>query len=340
MGGVDFYIDDVTAEGTFFGDYAEADDDEMFERENSGEFAVPNFDQPNVAFTQIWHLEYSGTHTGLILIKFAYNPALLPAGTDENHLVIFHYNGTLWEKLTGTVDTVAHTLTVSTPNLSPFVLGLSLPVGSEITTNVLPAAGGTVTGGGVHAGGELVTLVATPSPGYEFAKWTEGGVVLGVAPTLSFTMGSVARTLEANFISTGHSIAVTSSAANGGSVTGGGQYAEAAEVMLHAVPSIDWEFAGWWNGASLVSLSPTYTFNVVGSLSFTASFLPRLTIQAGSGGDPLTVSWPSNADGWVLMESTDLDTWDASTDAVTTSLGRKGVTPAPKERCFFKLEHP
>lgn len=340
VGGVDFDIDDVTAEGTFFGDYAEADEDEMFERENSGEFAMPNFNEPNVASTQIWHLEYNGAHSGLIHLKFAYNPVLLPAGTDEGHLVIYHYNGTIWEKLTGTVDTVAHTLSVSTTSLSPFVLGLSQPVDPVITTHALPAMGGTIVGDGVHVAGSLVNLQAMPSLGYDFVNWTEGGVILGTEPGLSFTMGSVSRTLEANFIPAGHLITVTSTSANGGTVTGGGHYVDATTVTLSAVPSVDWEFAGWWDGVTLVSLSPTYAFNAVGPLTLTASFLPNLTIQSSAESNQMTVSWPASADGWVLMESTDLITWTASTDAVTNSLDRKSVKPASKERCFFILQHP
>ena len=341
VGGVDFDIEQIITEGTFFGDYAEADDDEMFERENSGEFTVPNFNEPNVTQTQIWHLEYSGTHVGRIRLKFAYNPGLLPPGTDENHLVIYHYNGALWEKLTGVVDGVAHTLTVTTASLSPFVLGLSLPGGDPvITTNVLPAAGGTVIGGGVHAVGELVTLVGTPFPGYLFANWTEEGVIVGVESTLSFTMGSVARTLVANFSSSGHSITVTPSTANGGSVTGGGQYGDGAEVVLQAIPSTDWEFAGWRDGVTLVSLTPIYTFNASGPLTLTANFLPTLIIEKPAEGNPIMVSWPANADGWVLMESPDLGTWTATTEAVATILNRKIVVPTPKDKSFFKLLHP
>lgn len=91
---------------------------------NDGQFALPTFQTPGGTVTQLWNLEYSGTHNGNIHLTFAYNPALLPAGFDESQLVIYHYHGAAWEKLTGTVDAVNHKITVTTASLSPFALGV------------------------------------------------------------------------------------------------------------------------------------------------------------------------------------------------------------------------
>ena len=121
---MDFEFDDATSAGTFFGDFSEADASEMAERENDGQFALPTFQTPGGTVTQLWNLEYSGTHNGNIHLTFAYNPALLPAGFDESQLVIYHYHGAAWEKLTGTVDAVNHKITVTTASLSPFALGV------------------------------------------------------------------------------------------------------------------------------------------------------------------------------------------------------------------------
>ena len=192
VGGVDFDFEDITQEGTFFGDYAEADDDEMFERENEGEFALPAFDKP-AGTTQLWHLEYNGNHTGLIHLTFAYNPALLPAGFDENKLAIYHYNGTVWEKLSGTVDPVADTISVTTTNLSPFALGVAP------NTISIAAAGGTVTGAGTYATGTQVTLKATPEAGWDFVGWVENGVIVNSNSSMSFTVNGP-RALSAGFI--------------------------------------------------------------------------------------------------------------------------------------------
>jgi hypothetical protein len=124
-GGVDFEFEDIDQEGTFFGEYSEADDDEMQEREDDGEFALPSFETPNGTRRQRWNLKYSGSHTGNIKLKFAYNPALLPAGYDENQLVIYHFRNGVWEKLTCKVDPATNTIEAVTPSLSPFMLGVN-----------------------------------------------------------------------------------------------------------------------------------------------------------------------------------------------------------------------
>jgi hypothetical protein len=124
-GGVDFEFEDIDQEGTFFGEYSEADDDEMLERENEGEFALPGFQTPNGTRRQRWNLKYNGSHTGAIKLKFAYNPALLPAGYDENQLCIYHFNNGVWEKLVGKVNPATNTIEAVTPSLSPFMLGVN-----------------------------------------------------------------------------------------------------------------------------------------------------------------------------------------------------------------------
>jgi hypothetical protein len=124
-GGVDFEFEDIDQEGTFFGEYSEADDDEMLEREDEGEFTLPAFETPNGTRRQRWNLKYNGSHTGSIKLKFAYNPALLPAGYDENQLCIYHFNNGVWEKLTGKVNPATNTIEAVTPGLSPFMLGVN-----------------------------------------------------------------------------------------------------------------------------------------------------------------------------------------------------------------------
>ena len=124
-GGVDFEFEDIDQEGTFFGEYSEADDDEMLEREVEGEFSLPSFETPNGTRKQRWNLKYSGAHTGNIKLKFAYNPALLPAGYDENQLVMYHFNNGVWEKLPCKVNPATNTIEAITPSLSPFMLGVN-----------------------------------------------------------------------------------------------------------------------------------------------------------------------------------------------------------------------
>lgn len=124
-GGVDFEFEAIEQEGSFFGEFSGADDDEMLERENDGEFALPTFSTPAGTRRQRWNLSYSGAHAGRIRLRFAYDPALLPVGYDENQLSIYHFHNGVWEKLPGKVNPAANTIDTETTSLSPFMLGIN-----------------------------------------------------------------------------------------------------------------------------------------------------------------------------------------------------------------------
>jgi hypothetical protein len=77
---------------------------------------------------QVWNVEYSGQLNGPVTLTFDYDPSTLPAGTDQTKLGIWHFISSLdqWQ-FGGTVDTVNHTITVTTNSFSPFVLGVPEP---------------------------------------------------------------------------------------------------------------------------------------------------------------------------------------------------------------------
>ena len=67
-----------------------------------------------------------------------------------------------------------------------------------IAVSALPAAGGTVTGGGSFDPGTSHTVIATANAGYRFTNWTESNTVVSTSASYTFTVGA-ARTLVANF---------------------------------------------------------------------------------------------------------------------------------------------
>ncbi|MFZ5806129.1 MAG: InlB B-repeat-containing protein [Verrucomicrobiota bacterium] len=68
------------------------------------------------------------------------------------------------------------------------------------------ASWGSVTGSGNYPQGETANLTATPSQGYQFVNWTEGGSQVSTSSTYSFTVNS-SRTLTANFQAEGNYLA-------------------------------------------------------------------------------------------------------------------------------------
>ena len=79
--------------------------------------------------------------------------------------------------------------------------------------------------------------------------------------------------------------ALTASAGDGGSVTGGGTFASGTQVSLTATPSSGYSFSGWSNGSTTNPLTVTLNSNT----SITANFQViinsyTLTVSAGEGG--------------------------------------------------------
>jgi hypothetical protein len=89
---------------------------------------------------QIWDVQYTGLLAGQsATLVFHYDPALLPEGTNQSALGIWHFNklSNVWE-FGGTVNTTDHTITFTTTSFSPFELGVQVP---EPATIVLAGVG-------------------------------------------------------------------------------------------------------------------------------------------------------------------------------------------------------
>ena len=83
--------------------------------------------------------------------------------------------------------------------------------------------------------------------------------------------------------------ALTATAGDGGSVTGGGTFASGTQVSLTATPNSGYSFSGWSNGSTTNPLTVTLNSNT----SLTANFQVivnsyTLTVIAGEGGSVST----------------------------------------------------
>ncbi|NQX01352.1 InlB B-repeat-containing protein [bacterium] len=83
-------------------------------------------------------------------------------------------------------------------------------------------------------------------------------------------------------------INVSESPTNSGIVTGGGAYAQASGVTVVAVANAGYAFVNWTEGATSVSISPSYTFSAQAARTLVANF-----VAVGSAKTISTVSSPS-----------------------------------------------
>jgi hypothetical protein len=149
-----------------------------------------------------------------------------------------------------------------------------------ISTSSIPAAGGSTAGGGTFDSGSSVTVTATPSTGYRFVNWTEGGSSVSTNANYTFTLSSN-RTLVANFIRI-YTISTSVSPTAGGSTTGSGTYDTGSSVTVTATPATGYRFVSWTEGGSTVSATEVYSFIISSSRTLTANFIQIFTIATSS----------------------------------------------------------
>jgi uncharacterized repeat protein (TIGR02543 family) len=125
--------------------------------------------------------------------------------------------------------------------------------------------------------GDSATITAVPSTGYYFTGWS--GDITG--NTNPYTINSVTQdyNITANFDNhytiavaktegtvTGSTVAIQGQAGTSASMT----YGTSCTVIATAASGVS--FTGWYNGATLVSSSASYTFSVAEDITLTAHF--------------------------------------------------------------------
>jgi hypothetical protein len=125
------------------------------------------------------------------------------------------------------------------------IVAVEIPDAAPYRLNVEPSPGGSVTldpPGGAYARGAVVTVTATPGPGFVFAGW--GGDLAG-SPNPGTLVLDADKSVTAVFVPQHR---VTVEPTPGGAVTldpPGGRYDPGTAVTLTAVAARGWVFAGW-----------------------------------------------------------------------------------------------
>lgn len=160
-----------------------------------------------------------------------------------------------------------------------------------LSTAVSPSGGGTVTAGATLNYGATKSLTATASSGYSFSSWSKTAGTLSSTTTnpTTFTMGTSAATVTANFTKNSYTLTVAKGTGIA-SVTGGGSVQYTASTNISATVSNGYTFNKWTsnNGGtfgSTTSASTTFTMPV-GNTTVTASATANsytLTVSKGTG---------------------------------------------------------
>lgn len=147
-----------------------------------------------------------------------------------------------------------------------------------ITVNPMPAAGGSVSGGGIFDPGDSVTVNATPANGRTFINWAEAGVVVSLNASFTFAADGH-KTLTANFTGPNTGPYVINAVVNPsiyGNVGGAGTYNadEIVDLDLSAADGVS--FVGWTENGELVNLPNSggglYQFPAVADRNLVANF--------------------------------------------------------------------
>lgn len=143
----------------------------------------------------------------------------------------------------------------------------------QITTNSLPATGGTTSGGGFYTFGQNVNVTATAATGYTFLNWTLNGQIVSTASSYSFSMPASDLSLWANFQQNEYALTLDFEPPMAGSVSGSGNYFYNSAVTVVASPSTAYHFVHWLQNGNVVSTSAAYSFSMpANALHLTAIF--------------------------------------------------------------------
>jgi len=181
------------------------------------------------------------------------------------------YSFANWTKNNVVVSTdAAYTFTVSEAGdyVANFVAN-----NYQVSVFLTPVNAGVVTGGGTYSYGQTCVLNATPNEGYYFINWKKNDTeIVSTNPAYLFQVYESAAYV-AHFAINAYEITATASPANGGTITGAGNYEAGSPCTLTATANTGYTFVNWTdaNGA-VVSTSAAYTFTVNAPAAFVANF--------------------------------------------------------------------
>lgn len=133
---------------------------------------------------------------------------------------------------------------------------------ADVTVVVSPEGAGSATGTGTYMITQDVSVSANAAPGYAFKGWYDGTTLKSSAVDYTFTMPASNLTLTATFTPKNYALNVYSEFPSMGTVSSVTSAAYKSSVTVTATPKSGFKFAGWYDGANLVSQNASYTFTM------------------------------------------------------------------------------
>lgn len=140
---------------------------------------------------------------------------------------------------------------------------------AQVTVNVVGS--GTVSGAGSYPVGTQVTLIASPASGASFIGYYVNGSQVSSSQSYSFELNAD-TTVEARFTVAPVTLSLSVSPSGSGTVTGAGSYQGGTSVTAVATPTSGYYFVGWYDGATIVSNSASYSFTINSDTALVAHF--------------------------------------------------------------------
>ena len=137
-----------------------------------------------------------------------------------------------------------------------------------LTLNASPSEGGLVAANpaGPYHYGDMVTLTATPNPGYTFVSWSDGNT--NAMRTVEVTGDATYSAIFAQGGTTMYTVTVVSENPLLGSVTGGGTFPAGTVIQISATPNLQARFVSWDDG----NTDNPRTIVVTGDVTYIARF--------------------------------------------------------------------
>ena len=117
----------------------------------------------------------------------------------------------------------------------------------------------------------LAPLTGGPT-GHTFDGWYDNAAFSGNVITEIPAGSTEDKTFYAKWTAVKYDVSVSASPSNGGTVTGGGTYADGDDVTVKASANTGYTFKHWTENGAVVSTSASYTFKVTAARSLTAVF--------------------------------------------------------------------